>query len=76
MHCQEMKPQLATQFIDPNLEQLEYQKIQKMTWDPSKETLQKFFTWFKIFAGHANYIGSDQELIHFIEEKIPQYYLK
>ena len=72
----EFNKQLEERFLDPNLEQLEYQSITTMTWDQSKETLPEFFTRFKIAAGHAKYFGNDKELIHFLEQKIPQYYHK
>ena len=68
--------ELETRFIDPNLEQLEYQSITKMTWEQSKETLPKFFTRFEIAAGQARYLGIDKELIHFLKQKIPSYYHK
>jgi hypothetical protein len=72
----EFNEQLEKRFIDPNLEQTEYQSITKMTWEQSKETLPEFFTRFEIASGHAGYFGNDKELIHFLEQKIPQYYHK
>jgi hypothetical protein len=72
----EFNKKLEKRFLDPNLDQLEYQSITKMTWDQSKETLPKFFTRFEIAAGHTRYFGNDKELIHFLEQKIPQYYHK
>ena len=68
--------ELEARFVDPNLEQLEYQSITKMTWEQSKETLPEFFTRFEIAAGQAGYLGNDKELIHFLENKIPLYYHK
>ena len=73
---EEFNRQLEERFLDPNLEQLEYQSIMTMTWEQSKETLPEFFTRFEIAAGHAKYLGIDKELIHFLEKKIPQYYHK
>ena len=68
--------ELETQFLNPNLEQLEYQRITKMTWEHSKETLPEFFTRFKIAARHTGYLGIDKELIYFLKQKIPSYYHK
>ena len=73
---EEFNEQLEKQFLDPNLDQLEYQSITKMTWEQSKETLPEFFTRFEIAAGHARYLRIDKELIYFLEQKIPQYYHK
>ena len=67
----EFNKQLKKRFLDPNLNQLEYQSITKMTWEQSKETLLEFFTQFEIAAGHAKYFGNDKELIHFLEQKNP-----
>ena len=72
----EFNEQLEKQFLDPNLEQLEYQTITTMTREQSKETHPEFFTRFEIAAGHAKYLGINKELIHFLEKKIPQYYHK
>ena len=72
----EFNEQLEKWFLDPNLDQLEYQSITKMTWEQSKETMPEFFTRFEIAAGHAGYLRIDKELIHFLEQKIPQYYHK
>ena len=72
----EFNKQLEKRFLDPNLEQSEYQSITKMTWEQSKETLPEFFPRFELAAGRANYLGIDKELIHFLEQKIPQYYHK
>ena len=69
----EFNHELETRFIDPNLNQLEYQSITKMIWEPSKETMSEFFTWFEIQTG---YLRIDKELIHFLKQKIPQYYRK
>ena len=55
---------------------MEYQSIKTITWQPSKETLPEFFTRFEISARHADYLGNDQELIHFLKEKILPYYHK
>jgi hypothetical protein len=60
---QEFNHELEAWFIDPNLEQLEYQSITKMIWEQSKETLPEFFTQFEIAAGYAEYLGNDKELI-------------
>ena len=67
----EFNEQLEKRFLDPNLDQLEYQSITKMTWEQSKKTLPKFFTRFEIAAGHAGYLRIDKELIYFLEQKIP-----
>ena len=57
---EEFNCELEAQFIDPNLEQLEYQSINTMTWEQQKETMPEYFTWFKIAAGHAEYLGDVQ----------------
>ena len=72
----EFNKQLEKRFLDPNLDQLEYQSITKMTWDQSKETMPEFFTRLEIAAGHAGYFRNDKELIYFLKQKIPQYYHK
>ena len=41
---EEFNCELEAQFIDPNLEQLEYQSINTMTWEQQKETMPEYFT--------------------------------
>ena len=60
----EFNEQLEKRFLDPNLDQLEYQSITKMTWEQSKETLPGFFAQFEIAAGHAGYIPRNQQRTH------------
>ena len=60
----EFNEQLEKRFLDPNLDQLEYQSITKMTWEQSKETLPGFFAQFEIAAGHAGYIPRNQQRAH------------
>jgi hypothetical protein len=62
---------LDDHFLDRNIERNEYNNLDKLAWDWSKETLNEFFQKFEILAGLAGYMNNDQELIKFLEKKMP-----
>jgi hypothetical protein len=66
---------LTTRFENPNLVCMKYNNLQKIQWKFG-EALQSFCTRLEICAGHAGYLNNDQELIHLLKRKIPQWYIR
>jgi hypothetical protein len=73
---QAFKDELHDRFHDPNLVRNQYNELQNITWNQATEKMADFIQRFEICAGFAEYLDNDKELIHLLEKKIPEYYIK
>jgi hypothetical protein len=63
--------EFSEHFVDRNLERKAYNELANLRWEWNKESLHDFFQQFEILAGQADYMGNSQELIKFLEKKMP-----
>jgi hypothetical protein len=62
---------LDDHFIDRNIQRNAYNDLTSLRWEWNQESLHDFFQQFEILAGHAGYMRNNQELIRFLEKKMP-----